>query len=55
MENLINKIKEYTKDGSPGVGRLIELGDLAKTVGVKKSELEKLINNALAEIGRAHV
>jgi len=46
METLINKIKEFTQDGPPGVGQLIELNDLAKKVGIKKSELEKLITEA---------
>ncbi len=49
MEELINKIKEFTQDGPPGVGQRIELADLAKKVGVKRVELEKLIDKTIAE------
>lgn len=47
METLINKIKEYTIDGSPGVGQLIELQDIAKKEKVSRVALEKLITEAL--------
>jgi hypothetical protein len=49
MENLLQKIKEYTAQGSPSVGQLIELNDLAKKVGVKRNELDKLITQYVAE------
>ena len=49
MENLLQKIKEYTSQGSPSVGQLIELNDLAKKVGVKRNELDKLITQYVAE------
>jgi hypothetical protein len=49
MENLLQKIKEYTAQGSPSVGQLIELNDLAKKVGVKRNELDKLIIQHVAE------
>ncbi len=49
MENLLQKIKEYTAQGSPLVGQLIELNDLAKKVGVKRNELDKLITQYVAE------
>ena len=48
MQELIDKIKEYTIDGHPGVGQIIELSDIAKKHGVKKTELEKLIVQQLA-------
>lgn len=51
MEELINKLKEFTQDGPPGVGQRIELSDLAKKVGVKRVELEKLIDKAVANGG----
>jgi len=49
MENLLQKIKEYTAQGSPSVGQLIELNDLGKKVGVKRNELDKLITQYVAE------
>jgi hypothetical protein len=49
MEELINKLKEFTQDGPPGVGQRIELSDIAKKVGVKRVELEKLINEFIAK------
>lgn len=51
MEELINKVKEFTQDGPPGVGQRIELGDLAKKAGVKRTELEKLIDKAIVNRG----
>lgn len=47
MEILLNKIKEYTQDGSPGVGQLIELQDIAKKVKVTRAALEKMITETL--------
>jgi len=47
MEALINKVKEYTADGPPGVGQLIELQDIAKTYKVTRAALEKLISESL--------
>ncbi len=48
MQELLDKISEVTKDGSPSVGQWIELGDLAKKVGVKKVEMEKMVEETLA-------
>jgi hypothetical protein len=48
MDALQEKIKEYTSDGPPSVGQLIALHELAKKEGVKKNELEKLIDAAVA-------
>jgi len=48
MENLLQKIKEYTANGSPSVGQLIELNDLGKKVGIKRNELDKLISEHVA-------
>ena len=42
---LLAKIKEFTIDGPPGVGQLIELGDFARKACVTKSELENTIND----------
>ncbi len=47
MEILLNKIKEYTIDGSPGVGQLIELQDIAKKEKVTRATLEKMIDQAI--------
>lgn len=47
MQQLIDKIDEYTTEGSPGVGQLIELNELARTYGVSKVQLEKRIAEAL--------
>jgi hypothetical protein len=49
MEALQEKIKEFTVDGPPSVGQLIALNELAKKEGVKKNELEKLIEAAIAD------
>lgn len=49
MEELLQKIKEHTSQGSPSVGQLIELNDLAKKAGVKRNELEKLITESVAK------
>jgi hypothetical protein len=48
MENLLQKIKEYTANGSPSVGQLIELNDLGKKVGIKRNDLDKLISEHVA-------
>lgn len=49
MQELLNKITEFTKDGSPTVGQWIELTDLAKKSGLKKSEMEKMVEESLAK------
>ena len=51
LVKLINKIKEFTQDGPPGVGQRIELADIAKKVGVKRVELDKLIDKTIANKG----
>jgi hypothetical protein len=48
MEALQDKVKEFTRDGPPSVGQLIALNELAKKEGVKKNELDKLIEEAVA-------
>lgn len=47
MQELLDKIKEFTIDGSPSVGQWIELGDLAKKHGIAKTEMEKMVSKAL--------
>ncbi|CAG5076929.1 DUF4190 domain-containing protein [Parvicella tangerina] len=47
MQELVDKIKEFTIDGSPSVGQWIQLGELAKKSGVKKFEMEKMVAEAL--------
>lgn len=48
MQELVDKIQEFTREGSPSVGQWIELGDIAKKCGVKKTEMEKMVEEALA-------
>lgn len=48
MANLLEKIAEYTVDGSPGVSQLIELQELARKEKVSKTSLEKLIQESIA-------
>lgn len=47
MQELVDKIQEFTRDGSPSVGQWIELGDLSKKYGVRKFEMEKMVEEAL--------
>lgn len=50
MQQLVEKIKEFTKDGSPSVGQWIELTDLAKKAGVKKTEMERMVEDVLTNL-----
>ncbi len=47
METLLEKIKASTQDGSPSVTQLIELQELARTLKVTKSQLDKLIEQEI--------
>lgn len=47
MENLEQKLEEYTSQGSPGVSQIIELQELAKKNKISRSHLDKLIKEKL--------